>query len=309
VGYEKDTDAGAGYGPYTNPGGGYPTTAAPTYLTTPTPKPPDPSKPPDFTYLSTIYDGTGKYHINHFVAYFDPSFFNFQGVTPIQHFYQNFCTIFSTRNVARAVPEVVRKFKGLDVVKFTIGGNIGDFMQQMFGKPHDDWVAMQMAKDGKSFYGTTLKREWFEPIDNVQMVSGGISPKFGPVIASMIVEANKRHFLAGRRSWRVEYDGSLKRCRVETAAFERSSHPLYEWIERTGLLRESIIELWTNLLENYPVVLHPVKAMKLVPTGYDVDVKGNVAYMMEEDESAQKVLSTPGFPEVLKRHPGLVTDL
>jgi hypothetical protein len=123
----------------------------------------------------------------------------------------------------------------------------------------------------------------------------------------MIVEANRRHFLAGRRSWRVEFNSSLNLYYVETAAFERSSHDLYRAVEQTGILRETIKDLWTNLLENYPVSLCPIEAMHLVPTDYSV--KGHVAYMMDADPSAQTALLKPWFSDVLKRHPGLVTDL
>lgn len=304
MGYEKYTDPGSGYGPHTSPGEGYPTAAVPSYLTTPTPKGEERA---DFTYLSTIKDGVGNYHMNHFVAYFEPTVDKFQPVTSIKFFYQNFCKIFSLNNVATVAPERARKFKGLDVVKFTIGGNLGKVHLQLFGRAHDDWVAMQMAKDGKSFYGITLKREWFEAVDNWEKVINAGSPKVGPAVSPMLMEANRRHFLAGRRSWRVDYDRGLGLYYVETAAFERSSHVLYQATEQTGLLRETIRELWTNQLENYPVTLCPIKAMNLVPTGYEA--KGNVAYKTGEDASAQKALLTDWFSEVLKRHPGLVTDL
>ncbi len=119
MGYERYTDPGSGYGPHTNPRGGYPTAAAPTYLTTPTPKGEEEQRA-DFTYLSTIKDGVGNYHMNHFIAYFAPTVNKFQPVTSIKFFYQNFCKIFSLNNVADVVPERTRKFKGLDVVKSTI---------------------------------------------------------------------------------------------------------------------------------------------------------------------------------------------
>jgi hypothetical protein len=303
--YENYTDPGGGYSPYNSGGKGYSNSAVPGYLTTSTPKK---AEPDDFTSLSTIRDGVGDYHMNHFIAYFEPYVDKFKPVNSIKFFYQEFCNIFSSNNVAKVSLDRTRKFQELDVVKFTIGGNLGNFWQQLIGEPHDDWVAMQMAGDGQSFYGTTLKRMWLEPIDAILLagINAGL-PLLGPLLGPIVVEANMRHFLAGRRSWRVGLNRSLNLYYVETAAFERSSHDFYQGAELTGLLRESIRDLWTYLLENYPVKLCPIEAMQLVPKDYLV--KGNVAYRMDADPSAQTALLRPWFSDVLKRHPGLVADL
>jgi hypothetical protein len=316
--YQQFTDPGGGYGPSANKG--YSPAATPSYLPAPTPKQTDAALP-DFTYQSPIADGVGNYHANHFVAYFSARNDTFQRVHSIPIFYSEFCNIFGLSNIAKAFLDKTRNFKGLDVVKFTVGGNIGNKLSHnhVAGLVHDDWVAMQIAKDGGSFYGTTLKREWFEPIDRklfLWISEGGknvpVLGPIGPLLAPIIVEANKRHFLAGRRSWRVDFDNDLRLYRVETAAFERSSHPIYDQMEQqSDLLREDIIRLWTNMLENY-ANLCPIYLPQyghLIPEKYAI--KGNVAYRTngEGDALAEKALLTPWFLKAVKRHPGLVADL
>ena len=305
-----------GYNPGTSNSGGYNTLTPPDKTSVATQAPvtnptANPKDTPDFTYLSTIYNGVGDFHTNHFIAYFDP----LQNDLPtIESFYEKFCDVFSKDNIAKVIKSD-RNFEGHPAFKFTLGGNLGRNFQKLIGAYHDDWVAMQMFKDGKSFYGTTLKRNWHEPVDDtVYNYITSINPGLNP-LAMLMVEVNKKHFLAGRRSWGLGYDYNLNLNYVETAALERSSDDFYAAIEKTTTdLRQDIIDLWANLLTNFAPVfgihlklLSPPVFGKFYPEGYSV--QNNVAYQTGSDSDISKAVSTDWFSKVLKRHPGLIQDL
>src|ERR1700749_561467 len=154
--YQKYSKPAGGYG--VSGGKGYAGALAPG--SSPQTTPASEKKPEAFTELSAIFDGVGKYHTNHFVGYFNPPpgvTYKLTGLTEL--FYDKFCSIFSANNIARA--DLSDKFKGLDTVFFEIGGNLGDAFNNSTGFIPRGCVSMQTEKSqGKSFYGTTLRREW-----------------------------------------------------------------------------------------------------------------------------------------------------
>ena len=237
-------------------------------------------------YQQNKYAPVGPYHINHFIC-----FFNLLGnsVTPGQEtsvaenltliFYQNFCEIFSRKNIARAQIGIKGKdkFDGGTSVEFTLGGNDGDATQSTIGFAHPDWVCLKTdpphnieeikgGKEGgiKSFYGNTLRRLWTTKVEDAFIKDDYIDallllvlpPPIGVVAATSvdkedILIINSHHFLAGTRSWKIGYSEKQKCFFVETIAIERYSHWAYEKIDYLHSTRNDILMLWGNLLCNF----------------------------------------------------------
>jgi hypothetical protein len=299
------------YQKYSRPSGGYGVSAGKGYAGAPggpsQPAPASEQKPEPFTELSAIFDGVGEYHTNHFVGYFKPPLgvkYKLTGLA--QLFYDKFCSIFSANNIARA--DLGGKFKGLDTVCFEIGGNLGDAFNKATGFVHYDWVSMQMEKsEGKSFYGTTLRREWMEPVE-IKVLSS-TAGMLAPTFTLYAIRVNQHHFLAGRRSWRVGHDDDLNVFYVETAAFERSSHDEYRVAEKTGRLREDVKKLWTHLVTNFAAEIDVKLLNNYLPSGYEFVGDTAVAYKAEEHESGSAALNAPWFAKVLQKHSGLIKDI
>jgi hypothetical protein len=324
--YHQYTDPEGGYskpagGYKVDPGKGYAPAAVKTYQAV-TPAPLEP-----FNELNTIFDGLGDFHVNHFIGYFQLP------ITKENHprnltsqFRRRFCNIFSADNIASAkLGGAKKKFKGLDTVEFIIGGNLGPLVEQVTGFVHSDWVSMQMDKDGNSFYGTTLKRNWLEKGEIVFLLASltSILNIVNPVTAvfalakhaaaSRLIETNQYHFLAGRRSWRVGYDDRRQMYYVDTAALERSSRVEYAAMEITDILRDDIIALWSHLVTNYVADIESeLIKMPLEPKYEFFELDGkiiNVAHRMGSYEKIEDALKEPWFAKVLKGHPGLVRNI
>lgn len=189
---------------------------------------------------------------------------------------------------------------------------------------HKDWVSIEMLDDGLSFFGSTLKRNWAEEqeIENVKnlavkaITSGMMDQVTAFKFALNFIEVNQHHFLAGRRSWAVGYNKQLKKWYVETMAFERNSQCEYSMLEKTGILREQILNIWINLLVNFTKYLENFDLLPLSETDNPYEFKESytfsekrVAYKVSEGKSATALLQKPWVANALKRHPGLIKGL
>lgn len=342
------------YGDFSNPKGGYQPSdpgSRNTGVATRSPltnkkSTPSKGKIGEFTELMA-QNGVGKYHINHFIGYFkEPPFGISNLVSANNEFYKFFVGNFSDKNVAFA-EWGTEKYKGNATVEFKLGGNLGSALSKIGGEYHSDWVAMQKEDDGKGFYASTLKREWYEDkelkaIAQLSLVHYVInvlgndkslldklkSDKKSAAIAwnyaLHLLEVNQHHFLAGRRFFSIGRNESKKLYFIETAAFERNSVCEYNVLDNTGALRESIISLWTNLIINFQKGAN-VKLIDLsnfindnkgVPKvnpnqaliAKNYYVKNNVAYMFHADKSADTILSTDWFIPLIKNHSALIKD-
>lgn len=318
------------YANYTKPGGGYAPYAAPTHGYTPQ-HTPSAAKPPVKEAIKfreiPITGGVGEFHTNHFIGYsayenVDPVRAALRAARLTEVFRQNFCAIFAEKNVATAVLHPDIKHQGDSTVEFRVGGNVGNSAEKAGGLFHSDWVVMRWDAASTSFYGTTLRRDWKYPGEALLAAALAIvgakdkpaSGKEKPVaqaIGDRLVEVNQHHFLAGRRSWKVGYDDVLHRFYVETAAFERNSLCEYHVVEEFQVMRESIVKLWTNLVDNFeshaPGWMSAPRIPEEVPSGYDT--RGNAAYCTGKHKTAAQALGTDWFAPVLLRHPGLVKGL
>ena len=343
--YQQFTNPSGGY-QVAKQNGGYSNSSAPYNLIIPNPKRsiviPSYKKEGEFTEKN-VYEGVGNFHVNHFIGYFtttknlyipsskDILIFN-------REFFNNFGFIFSVKNVSDASLSK-HTYKNKKTVCFKLGGNINKLVNysEYFNIPyfnidklggifHEDWVSFEMADNQLSFYGSTLKRKWVEKLElklfsqvaELTKAVGLIDDNYSSVskFITNFIEVNQHHFLAGRRSWRVGYDEDLNHLYVETLAFERSSLCEYSMLEKTGKLRETILDLWINLILNYVGVhkfmLYPIfyipKDFNLI-SRYDYEFRGNVLYKVAEDKSSANILNTPWVKEAMTRHPGLLKDL
>ncbi|MCS4301693.1 hypothetical protein [Chryseobacterium sp. BIGb0232] len=330
-----------GYNTFANPKGGYSgaaTNAAPTYQTTPKPLsmvPPPKGKPGEFTEKN-VYEGVGKFHGNHFRGYFsyisNPS--RDQIIKMNKHLLENFCPIFSVSNVAKATTGKY-KFNSKETIAFQMGGTIKVFpnlpqLDFLTAVIHTDWVAIEKASDSLSLFATTLKREWIEKQESdlfsnlTKIVSSlGIIDKAKAFeIVNNIIDVNQRHFLAGRRSWAIGFDHSVNLWYIETAAFERSSACEFNLLDKYGNLRQMIIDLWVNQINNYFNVLKNTTGIMAKIAGIPAKVNGkpvneyadyhyskNVLYKITEEKTATALLNTPWYSKCLGRHPGLTKGL
>lgn len=312
------------YASYAGPGGGYAPYAVPTYGVTPTqgsrPAAKQPAKKAKTFQELPVTGGVGPFHTNHFAAWSRVAKYTPKLVAGLnQVLYDKFCDVFSVKNVASATLHADVKHQGSPTVEFRIGGNAGDALEKIGGLFHADWVVMRKHAGSGSFYGSTLKREWAEA-DELKLAAAVALPVPKPrpgsempspvEIAWRVVTVNQHHFLAGRRSWLVGYDAVHQRYFVETAALERSSLCEYASIEQFGVMRESIVKIWTHLLENfrtYAPGFQGVPFPTVLPEGYKA--RGAVAYRTGQHATAAQAVATSWFAPVLLRHPGLVEGL
>lgn len=242
-----------------------------------------------FSDLLASRDGVGPYHINTHIAFFQPPA-GFDLSSACNRLFMSFPAIFSPGNLARAEFSNCR-FNGDRTVKFTLNEFVGHL--------RDDWVAMK--KNQHNFVATTLERKWYELMEIVVQHGSVIaSPSIGTLFGRIGVDINRRHFLAGKRSWTLGHLPNGLHF-IETAAFERYSHGAFMAMEGPAGMRTKILEIWTNLLLNYVRsvggTLNPYS-----PAGY----RRHRGVCHREAESADpRPLRSGWFSRVLRRHPGL----
>lgn len=246
----------------------------------------------------TDKSAVGNFHFNHFIRFFD---IKTKASSDAEHaanakvmtkvFYDQFCGIFSRRNIAsaKAGTGVFAEFEGCDTIEFVIGGNVGTDVHKLIGALHPDWVFMEKfgvsdgGKQMQSFCGNTLKRLKLSPTDqSIVLVTKHLENILKQIIKTdlkdspiseatltllyvvlhskpfkNLIAANQKHFLAGTRSWMVGYDAALKCYFVETCTIERYSDVYYALVDVLGMLpfahdlRKDIELLWAHLLDSF----------------------------------------------------------
>jgi hypothetical protein len=148
-----------------------------------------------------------------------------------------------------AIPSI---FLGLPGVEYDIA------------KPHTDWVAKIDDNDNLGFTAQTLKREFRDLSEDGPTRAADVVVTVAVPLLSLLadnggendpMEVNRMHFLAGRRSWRLddgknfEVDGDV--MVLETTAVERFSHKRYVQADSVLGLQASIPDIWTAMLNNF----------------------------------------------------------
>jgi hypothetical protein len=252
--------------------------------------------------------GVGPYHCNHFIGYFKPVA-KLDPIKSTKVLFDNFAAAFNPGNEAIAEDFY---FDGQRYVKFILAVPLGGH--------HQDWVSLQLSDDGHSFFAKTQLnlyvdpkdlREKLEYIALVKQLTKLAEEWYGPgpltkLNYKELLLTNQRHFLAGRRSWSIGYNSVLDLHYIETPAFERYSHPLFLGLEEVLGLRESIVNIWVTLIENFSVESQlKLEVPPNKPRGY-TSTDSNVFYRQSQDTSAAALQKLPWVAEVLRRHPGLL---
>jgi hypothetical protein len=297
---EYTAPEGGGYSEYASPKGDY---ASPS------------AKQGTFTELSPYKDlaetpagGVGDFHVNHFVGYFKPPS-KLDPVKATRVLFENFETVFNPNYAKAAFAPYL--FQGHKTLKFVL--------EKPFAEHHEDWISLRLSPSAESFFARTMMKMWYDPRDVLKkleylkwlrttmlLVTAG-GPKVELSDAELLL-INLRHFLAGRRLWAVGYSPALDLHYVETAACERYSHTLYNALEEIMGFRDSIVDIWVTLIENYSrLTRFKLEVPSSTPQGY-TQTDTNVFYRQVQDKSAGVVHQLPWFAEVLARHPDDLTE-
>ncbi len=257
---------------------------------------------PLFELLSPIQDGVAEFHVNHFIGYFKlqnkPDLLNLN-----KSFLGSFAKIFNWHeNEAWANSNYQTKFQGNPIVKFTKTAGIIHYLDL-----HNDWISLQFEEGSKSFFARTLKSKWFDFVDDT--LPNLLPPPYNMLLPPVLDDINKRHFLAGRRSWKIGYITEKDIYYIETTAFERYSHDLYKTMETEMDLKETVRKIWIKLIENFAdsFAIQLIEPDPEFLVGYTRNPTSHVYWIRDEKATWQDLFNIPWFSEVVKHHPGLST--
>ncbi len=223
----------------------------------------------------------------------------------------------------------ISEIKGVDIAMF-----------------HHDWVSV--LPGGNPFVGfsvQTLERK-FRLLEDAKMagegvVGGGLPGFVGGAIAGGIAGiwtgpgalatgiaggvlgastgasasyfANFKHFLAGRRSWRLDkasafgLEGSDDDLVLETAAVERYSCLFYEANGKLQGLEDKIPDIWNSMLSNFVIKRGLTAGTQPIKEGWKYDGKNKAYFMQKNDfESLENVKSNREFQLAHRLHPTLL---
>lgn len=341
------------YQTFANPKGDYQSnqpSAAPTYRATPQEFLPPPKGEEGKFTEKKVNKGVGKFHGNHFRGYFsyisNPT--QNQILAANKHFFENFCSIFSVSNIAKASTGKY-KFNSKNTVEFQLGGTLNNLIKYsgylfipypvkipypnldaLIGIIHSDWVSIERETNNLSCFASTLKREWIEKkeldlFSNITTIASTLNivdrVRANELIKN-IIEANQHHFLAGRRSWAIGYDNLVNLWYVESVAYEKSSVCEFSLIDKYGNLRQTVIELWINQINNYFSIIKNTSGIVATISGIPAKVNGkvidgfsdynysrNVLFKVAEEKIDTNLLNAPWFSKCLQRHTGLTKNL
>ncbi len=137
--------------------------------------------------------------------------------------------------------------------------------------PHSDWVARIWSDPNIGFTVHTLKRDFFDATEDIEAEGGSLLaavaglavPIVGPIVAAgggvgsvgPAVHYNRKHFLAGRRSWRIGSGGDFGLSNdvmvLETIAVERFSAHVYNVADMVVGLEGKVPLVWYAFLNNF----------------------------------------------------------
>jgi len=213
---------------------------------------------PDFTALP-VQSGVGDYHFNRFrVAFNKPPGLSTAALAA--DFVTNFPLYLNSQFAT--VVWGTRTFNSKPTLRFH------GFVKKLgidLARPHTDWVVREWCDLNVGFTAQTLKREFLETSEDAAAAVGGgaggrmlpvLGPIVGPVVgAGAAVHYNRMHFLAGRRSWRVDEGKAFGAAGdvfiLETIAVERFSAEFYRIADSVAGMEEKIPDIWIANLNNF----------------------------------------------------------
>jgi hypothetical protein len=234
----------------------------------------------DFTALP-VYGGVGDWHFNRYRAVFmrppevTKQFLANDFVTNFpQYLTSKYATVVRADKTFGSKPTLhfhgYKKLLGIDIAK-----------------PHTDWVAKIDDNDNLGFTAQTLKREFRDLSEDGATTVGtyvaavvATTPVYLAIAAGIaaiggvdnLIEVNRMHFLAGRRSWRLddgknfEVDGDV--LVLETTAVERFSHRKYAQADSIVGLEKSVPDVWIAMLNNFVTMKTLVRVRQPLRPGW-----------------------------------------
>jgi len=212
----------------------------------------------DFTELP-VYNGVGNYHFNRYRVVFKcPPAETKQSLA--RDFVANFPAYLTSQYATVAKGD--RDFESRPTLHFH---GFKEVVGLDIARPHTDWVVKIDENDNLGFTAQTLKREFrvlsedgptgFGVAAAIPLVFPAVGLLGGLIGGGYLMEVNRMHFLAGRRSWRLddgksfEVDGDV--LVVETAAVERFSHEAYMRADAVLGLESAVPDIWIAMLNNF----------------------------------------------------------
>lgn len=214
---------------------------------------------PDFTLLP-VYDGVGPFHFNRYRVVFEkPAATSAKALS--NDYVSQFPNYFNSQYAS--VQWGSRNYLGKPTLKFhgyfrKLGVDVA--------QPHHDWVEREWCDPDVGFTAQTLKREFFDPVDDGEAAAGGSALGYRPSVvpyepvtgiagAIAAVHYNRMHFLAGRRSWRMDegivFGETANTCVLETIAVEQFSARVFALSDAALGMEKFIPNIWIANLTNY----------------------------------------------------------
>lgn len=171
------------------------------------------------------------------------------------------------------------------------------------------------------FTAQTLKRvnsTWTELGAKTASIGGGVA---GALAVDRAIEINKRHFLAGRRSWRVGRAAAFGYAAggfdyvLETAAIERFSHVAFAGVDASGIENfygsegnpqtGKVTNVWCSMLKNFranvPGIVTAYLGAGPTPGWYSVDgVEFQYARFAHDNRAGMEASAM--FAEITRLH-------
>lgn len=284
-----------------------------------------------FRALNIHSDGVGDYRLNRFRIYFRRELLPGKKAPEKNsggEFARNFPKYFNPGNQAEAQFKSELTWNGEASIRFllkaSLMGKRNWIADHMIPDVHADYVGIIQKDDSKGFCAQTLLRKFDEKQDAIirGIFLGLLLPDHrDPTAADVrraqkqaeaMVEINRHHFLAGRRSWVIQpaaYFGPSPMSdawALETAAIERLSDSFFQAVTKTGLMGsfdESIRAVWTCLLNNF-IEQTGFEPLTIKPWQHN---EGKVSYIERSFTQRTDCEKSTEFAEITKLHDQIYT--
>lgn len=287
----------------------------------------------DFEALP-VDNGVGPYHFNRYrVTFLKPPGRSKENLA--LNFISQFCQYFNSE-YATVEKDEEHKIEGDLLLKFHANALLAKF--------HHDWVVSVDMNLNSGFTVQTLERK-FRLREDAEMLGegvvgggatgaatgagvGAVATFFGGGIGagplalvggavgalaggSLAYYENFKHFLAGRRAWRLDnaavFGASGDYLVLETAAVERASCEFYRANDKVQGLEKSIPAMWNSQLSSFVAANRLAIAPRAPPVGW---LKGGrqleTDYLVTSSESLSELKANREFQQASKAFPNLL---
>lgn len=313
-----------------------------------------------------IETGVGDYHVNQFRIYFRPQYSSALTTSTLANdLIKNFPKYFNTKSdhrIATVTRRIDIPYQGIPSLRFLADLKI-ECINVDLPDIHSDWVGCIWSDPQLGFAVQTMERLFEEEGDdklaNVLLIfllainapavglEAILGMKNGQIaranrIIQEVIHTNRKHFLAGRRSWiikrltvqdlveRGSVDGKQKSTRLstgqshqflvrplyylETAAIERYSSLAYKLAEYDpGIItnmRAAISKIWLQFLSNYLILTgyEPADPRRYDPKDDAMDSWKSFGFCRYREESFSNPsigLSKNWVCNIVSEHPAL----